>query len=260
MFFGYVFWLLDILHRVCYNTRRMNVDSEKARIKAEYARRDSDARLAGLYDRLEPAVIYIRHEIERHIALFLKRKGLRGADLSEARLLDAGCGGGTFFNMFISLGLRPQNLYGAELLFERLHAAKKAAASDFKIVNADAAALPFKDSSFDFVSQFTVFSSVLSANARIAIASEMRRVAKNGGYIVSYDMQHTDPFNKNLAPLKFGQLKDIFGARPEACWRIVPNPLLLRRLVKHSKLLCDLISALKIFNSFNIAFIRVEKY
>ncbi len=87
----------------------------------------------------------------------------------------------------------------------------------------------------------------------------MRRVAKNGGYIISYDMQHTNPFNKNLAPLKSRQLKNLFGARPEACWRIVLNPILLRRLVKHSKLLCDLISVLKIFNSFNIAFIKVEK-
>jgi SAM-dependent methyltransferase len=237
----------------------MNSDSENARIKDEYARRDSDKRLAGLYDRLEPSVIYIRHEIERHIALFLNRKGLRGRDLSELRLLDAGCGGGAFFNMFVQLGFRPQNLYGAELLFERLHAAGKAAVNDSKIVNADAAALPFADSSFDFVSQFTVFSSVLGAAARASIASEMRRVTKNGGYIISYDMQHTNPFNKNLAPLKSGQLKNIFGARPEACWRIVLNPLLLRRLVKHSKLLCDMISVLKIFNSFNIAFIKVEK-
>ncbi len=237
----------------------MNSENETARIKAEYARRDSDTRLAGLYDRLEPAVIYIRHEIERHIALFLNRKGLRGRDLSELRLLDAGCGGGAFFNMFVQLGFRPQNLYGAELLSERLPVA--GAGTDApKIINADAAALPFGDSSFDFVSQFTVFSSILTSKTRESIASEMRRVTKNGGYIISYDMQHTNPFNKNLAPLKSGQLKKIFCARPEACWRIVPNPLLLRRLVKHSKLLCDMISVLKIFNSFNIAFIKVDKY
>ncbi|EKD69141.1 MAG: hypothetical protein ACD_47C00246G0004, partial [uncultured bacterium] len=94
---------------------------------------------------------------------------------------------------------------------------------------------------------------------RAKIASEMRRVVKNGGYVISYDMVHTNPFNKNLAPLKPHQIKQLFGAPPEIYYRVVLNPLLLRRLINHFRLLCDIISSLKIFNSFNLSFIRVEK-
>lgn len=236
----------------------MNDGGEISRIKAEYGRRDSDSRLADLYERLNPAVIYIRHEIERHIALFFNRKKIRAADLNRSCILDIGSGGGAFFNMFSQMGFAPSNTYGAELIFARL-ASRGPGPHPGSIVNADAAHLPFRDSSFDFVSQFTVFSSVTCPGARAEIASEMRRVAKNGGYVLSYDMVHTNPFNKNLAPLKPRQIKELFGAQPEASYGIVLNPIILRRLVTHFRLLCDVISAFKILNSFNLSFIRVDK-
>ncbi len=236
----------------------MNEGGEISRIKAEYGRRDSDSRLANLYERLNPAVIYIRHEIERHIALFFNRKNIRAADLNSACLLDIGSGGGAFFNMFSQMGFAPFNMYGAELIFERL-SSRGPGPQPGRIINADASRLPFRDSSFDFVSQFTVFSSVIDPRARAEIASEMRRVAKNGGYVISYDMVHTNPFNKNLAPLKPRQLKELFGAPPETSYSVVLNPLVLRRLVNHFRLLCDVISSFKILNSFNLSFIRVEK-
>ncbi len=236
----------------------MKFEEEITRIESEYRRRDADPRLAALYGRLEPAVIYIRHEIERHIAFFLKRGRYSAHDVSRARLLDAGCGGGTFFNSFVQLGFAPGNLFGAELLYERAASARGTAAAEGLVV-ADALALPFNDSSFDFVSQFTVFSSVICAGTRRRLACEMRRVTKNGGYIISYDMLYTNPFNKNLSPLKSSELEKLFGSPAEISWRIVLNPIILRKIIKYSKPLCDVITAFKIFNAFNIAFIKVEK-
>lgn len=236
----------------------MNDGGEISRIRAEYARRDSDPRLGGLYDRLDPAVIYIRHEIERHMGLFFNARRMSSADAARSSLLDVGCGAGTFFDMFAQLGFSRDNMLGAELIAERIASRVRGPRNPY-IVNADARRLPFRDSSFDFVSQFTVLSSVTDAGTRASIASEMRRVTRGGGYIVSYDMLHTNPFNPNLAPLKYSQLEGLFGAKPETAFRIVLNPLVLRRLVGRFRPLCDFLSALRIFNSFGLSFIRIDK-
>ncbi len=249
--------ILDKPGGLCYNYFPMDHNGEINRIKAEYNRRDSDARLSGLYDRLNPAVIHIRHEIERHLALFFRGRKRTAGSPGESKLIDIGCGCGAFFNMFAQLGFKPESLLGAELSRERIMGAAPGVRGG--IVNADASSLPFVDSCFDYASQFTVFSSVIDAGLRSKIASEMKRVVKNGGYIISYDMLHTNPFNPNLAPLKYSHFKHIFGAKPEACYRIVLNPVILRRLIGRFGLVCDVFSSLKILNSFYLAFIRVEK-
>ncbi len=249
--------ILDKPGGLCYNYFPMDHNGEINRIKAEYNRRDSDARLSGLYDRLNPAVIHIRHEIERHLAHFFNGGKRTAGAPGESKLIDIGCGGGAFFNMFAQLGFKPESLFGAELSYERITSAAQSVRGG--MVNADAAGLPFRDSCFDYASQFTVFSSVIDKGLRTKIASEMKRVVKNGGYIISYDMLHTNPFNANLAPLKYAHFTELFGARPEACYRIVLNPIILRRLIERFGLVCDIFSSIKVLNSFYLAFIRVEK-
>jgi ubiquinone/menaquinone biosynthesis C-methylase UbiE len=53
------------------------------------------------------------------------------------------------------------------------------------LVGGDAAALPWPNELFDVVTQFTCSSSVLEPGLRRSIASEMWRVARPGGVILS---------------------------------------------------------------------------
>jgi SAM-dependent methyltransferase len=60
---------------------------------------------------------------------------------------------------------------------------------DLDVRAGSATELPFEDGSFDLVNQFTVLSSVLDPDVRAAIAGEMRRVARPGGVLLSYDLR-----------------------------------------------------------------------
>jgi ubiquinone/menaquinone biosynthesis C-methylase UbiE len=57
-------------------------------------------------------------------------------------------------------GARPENLYGIDLLDERIEEAKRLSPNiDFRCGNAEE--LPYEDGLFDIVIQFTVFTSIL---------------------------------------------------------------------------------------------------
>ena len=53
--------------------------------------------------------------------------------------------------------------------------------------------LPWPDASFDLVSQFTVFSSILDPAVKQQVAAEMRRVVRPGGKILWYDLRKSNP-------------------------------------------------------------------
>ncbi|HNY13619.1 MAG TPA: class I SAM-dependent methyltransferase [Candidatus Wallbacteria bacterium] len=240
--------------------------SETARIKTEYERRDSTSALAALYSPANPSGVYIRQQAELYIADYFFRRfaGLKkpqiemAAGIHDMKLLDIGTGAGSMLQMFSMLGFPRENLYGADLMFDRARAAAQKNATS-NVINCNASLVPIKDSSFDFVSQFTVFSFVISAEMKKRIASEMVRVAKPGATVIWYDMIHTNPFNKNLKGVGYAEICRLFGVRPRECHRIVLNPWILRPLFNFSKTLCDVLAALKIFNSFYIAFIKVKK-
>jgi ubiquinone/menaquinone biosynthesis C-methylase UbiE len=51
----------------------------------------------------------------------------------------------------------------------------------------DASKMEFEDNAFDFISESTLFFSMISDDLRAAIASEMPRVCRPGGYLVFTD-------------------------------------------------------------------------
>lgn len=234
--------------------------SELERIKAEYGRRDAGAD-GRTYDPLNPAYLYVRHQIERHAASlirsFVSPTG-SSEGLSRMKVLDVGSGSGAFLEMFAQLGFKRSRVFGADLLPRRLEEARENFSAE-NIACADAAHLPFADGSFGLVSQFTVFSSILSGELRRRVASEMKRVAAPGGHILWYDMIVTNPFNRNLRGVGYKEMASLFGARPLAAGRVVLNPWILRPLLKISPALCDMLAGLRFLNAFYMALFRVEK-
>ncbi len=102
----------------------------------------------------------------------------------EARILDAGCGGGN--NL-----LAPYQTVGIDLSFEGL----RSAAGIYQVVaTADARALPFTDGCFDLINSWDVFGHI-PLEQKDEVISEWRRVLKPGGtmlHIIEADC--TAPF------------------------------------------------------------------
>jgi SAM-dependent methyltransferase len=107
-------------------------------------------------------------------------------DLGASRTLDVGCGTGYFAHRLLEFGALGAT--GVDLMEDRIRAARERyPAVRFECANA--AELPFDDGTFDVVTQFVCFSSVIDPSLRSAIASEMWRVTRPGGIVVSYDIR-----------------------------------------------------------------------
>ncbi len=175
-----------------------------------------------------PEVIFFRHCIERELAGFFRKTKI--LELSNKKILEVGCGWGNWLLLFLSWGCRPENLCGIDLLPERVEIARQRLPKS-EIVLGRAEALTWPPDSFDLVFQFTVFSSVPSPPAREAIAKEIWRVLKPGGYFVSFDYFISHPANPSTVGIGKRELARIF---PEASFRfrrVGLFPPLGRRLV-----------------------------
>src|SRR4029077_13616467 len=95
-----------------------------------------------------------------------------------------GCGNGDLLRDFIKWGARPENLFGVELIAERVTEAIHLCPKDVKIQRGNAAKLQLSDEMFDLVLQSTVFTSVLDPETKQQMAGEMCRVLKRDGLIL----------------------------------------------------------------------------
>src|SRR5690242_10001964 len=120
----------------------------------------------------------------RQLGRLLSQNGL--LPLTSRRILDLGCGTGEVLAGFQQWGAGPENLFGVDLLAERV----EMAARQFPLLTflqANAEDLPFSDGLFDIVGLFTVFSSILDANMARNITLEIGRVLASNGVIIWYD-------------------------------------------------------------------------
>ena len=129
--------------------------------------------------------------------------------LSEATIADVGCGAGQWLEEYVRWGAQPGRLHGIDLLSERV-AAASARLPDADLRTGDARYLPWPDASFDLVTQFTVFSSVLDAAVRRAIAAEMLRVLRPGGRILWYDCRYSNPFRAAVQGVSSDEIRTLF--------------------------------------------------
>lgn len=141
------------------------------------------------------------------------------------RVLDLGCGGGTWLTDL----LRPADIIGIDLLFERLVAARSRT-TETALVCADGSALPFPDQQFDGVVVSTVFSSVRSADVRVGIANEIERVLRSGGFVLWYDFRIRNPFNPHTRPVSRRLLESLFAGFDQLIVPVTVVPQLARRL------------------------------
>ena len=147
-----------------------------------------------------------RAHVARKLRPFLAERGLGHA----MRIADIGCGNGYWLRTFLDWGMEPADVCGIDVDAARLNFASREAPGA-RLVHADGRAVPFADASFDVVTQFTLFTSLLDPRARSAAAREMLRIVKPGGLVVWYDFFAPNPLNPRTRPVGRRELGDLFA-------------------------------------------------
>ena len=155
---------------------------------AEHSEQDRIVRVYQQWNGGKPLPHYARHRPEvlqqgaararTFAAMFSQTVGL---DMAALRVLDVGCGSGSFLRQLIDWGADPVNLTGTELLAERLDAARRKTASGvhWHLGGLD----QMEEGSVDLVTAHTVFSSILDDASRHALAADMWRTLRPGGLV-----------------------------------------------------------------------------
>ena len=183
-------------------------ESELARIRAAYARRKREVP-RDRYSEANPRALIFQRELESRILELLTREC--SGRLAESRILDVGCGEGRWLRRFAQWGAVPENLAGADLLAERIDAARDACPSGVRLFCCNAGELPFAAQSFDVVSSMTVFSSILASDLREAVAVEMLRVLRPGGVVLWYDFFVNNPANPDVRGVGKAEIARLFS-------------------------------------------------
>ena len=226
--------------------------NEIERIKKAYEKR-KEKQIDKIYSPFNIASLFISHNREKELLRILKK--FVGSKLSDKRILDVGCGSGGVLRDFIKYGAIPENLYGIDLLPDRIEIAKKLS-PHINFYLGSATELPFEDKFFDIVMQFTVFTSILDHSVKQKIAQEMLRVLKPDGIIIWYDYWISKPTNPDVKGVGKREIKKLFPNCKFEFHRITLAPPIARLLVPISWILCELLEKLKIFNTHYLAIIK----
>jgi len=228
-------------------------NSEIDRIIRTYKKRDESIDIQEKYSLFDLGNLFIIHSRDRHIIRALKKNGI--SSLSEIKILDIGCGtGGELINL-VRCGASPNLLYGIDLLKQRIEIAKKRHPG-INFICGNAEMLPFPDSYFDIVMQFTVFTSILDVDIKMKIAREMLRVLKSDGLITWYDYFIKDPKNPDVNSIKNREIHNLFPLSDIQINKITLAPPLARRIACRSFFIGCVLESLKIFNTHYLAMIK----
>jgi ubiquinone/menaquinone biosynthesis C-methylase UbiE len=115
--------------------------------------------------------------------------------------------------------------------------------------------LPFADGSFDLVSQFTVFSSILHAGVRRRAAAEMLRVLRPGGVALWYDFT-VNPTNRDTHGIGGDEVTRLFPGCRVRARRVTLAPPLGRLVAPRSWLLAELLENVPALRTHLLALIR----
>ena len=145
-------------------------------------------------------------ERQRTLLLFFRRLGL--SSLQDMRILDVGCGSGGQLRRLTDFGAEPGKCFGVDLYGPGLAAARQQN-PNITFIEGSGAQLPFGPDEFDLVFQSTVFTSVLDTQIRRAMASEIRRVLRSGGYFVWYDFAYSNYKNPYVRGISRREIRDL---------------------------------------------------
>jgi ubiquinone/menaquinone biosynthesis C-methylase UbiE len=215
-------------------------DDAESRIRAAYQRRRTDPAARQRESWFDRGNLFLQQERERKILELVERE--MAADLSQAKILEVGCGSGYFLREFIKWGAQPENVTGIDLLEESVAYARTRCPPTVRVETGSAAQLRFPGGHFDVVLQSTVFTSILDSGLRRQVAAEMLRVLRPGGLVLWYDFTVDNPFNPDVAAVKAREVRQLFPNCRIDLHRVTLAPPLLRKLAPLSWTACYLLS------------------
>jgi ubiquinone/menaquinone biosynthesis C-methylase UbiE len=163
--------------------------------------------------------------------------------LNGKKILEIGCGTGKTLASLIELGAEPQNLFGVDLLPDRIEEARSRY-SNLYFECANAEKLNFLNASFDLILFFTVFSSILDGDMAKNVASEAQRVLKPGGAILWYDFRFNNPSNPNVRGIRKKDIRILFPKLGMQLSTVTLLPPLARRLGRSATIVYPILSTI----------------
>lgn len=171
-----------------------------------------------------------RHVYQERVGLLRKAAERIGLPLAALGICDVGCGEGHDLAAWRDAGVPEGRLAGTEL------SPRRAAVARERLPEADIRdvgdfTLPFDDAAFDLCSASLVLSSIQSAQDRVGLLLEMRRVTRLGGTVVVYDFAVRKPTNRHVAAVTTRWLRRAWR-RPDHIDRAAPLLPLLEPALK----------------------------
>ncbi len=214
---------------------------EIARITEAYRRYDLSGEVQARRDSLNPGNLRIGRERSAAIVEVLDERHL--LPLTEKRVLDLGCGRGGVLASLRDLGAQPHNLYGMDLLSDRIEAASQAY-PDIHFICGNAEHLKFPDNYFDLMLIFTVFSSIVDDAMAHNVASEVHRVLKPGGSVLWYDFRYNNIWNPHVRRVTKRDICQLFPGFEIRLRTLTVLPLLARRLGRLTPVIYPVLAAI----------------
>ena len=157
---------------------------------------------------LNPEVLFQHLAFEESVVSALRRAANLRRDASK--VLDVGCGDGSSLAMFLRLGFQTENLFGMDLLEERIDVARKTYPG-CNLICGDAASMKYESNQFDLVMESTMFVQITDNVVSRKIAEEMLRVTKPGGYVMLVDWRYGKPGNPGYSAVSKNRINGLFS-------------------------------------------------
>ena len=198
----------------------------------------------------DPVSLFLRQQLLRSVA---RRLSTAPPDRRSWRVADIGCGYGYWLQNFVSTEIALPLVFGLDYNLARLRDAS-ARPDAPNVVCGDARHLPWPAGTFDLVTQFTLFSSVLHPPDREQIAREMLRVLKPGGFVIWYDFFAPNLKNRNTCAIGRGELVRLFPGCRFEIHRVTLAPPLARWAIRISHRLARALDAVSFLCTHYLAF------
>lgn len=226
--------------------------SDLDRLRQEYKDRVSRLADSSRYSLENPAYRFGIENRRAALTKLLVRNGLK--NLEEKLVLEIGCGSGGVLHEYEQLGIPQSSLIGIDLLFDRLEVAH-ITLPDAGVCNADGQKLPFPDHCFDFILQYTAFSSILDTQIKKNMAVDLIRALKLNGTVIWYDFWW-NPTNRQTRGINRLEIRSLFPNCTFSFQKITLAPPITRRILSFSTGLANILESLKIFNTHFLVFIK----
>jgi SAM-dependent methyltransferase len=155
-----------------------------------------------------PEVTFQHLAIEESVLSALKRATTLNRESS--RVLDVGRGSGGSLARFLALGFRPNNLFGIDILQERIDEGRTRY-PNLNLVCDDATSMRYESGLFDLVLESTMFVQITDERLSKRISDEMLRVTKAGGYLLLIDWRYSKPRDPAYRAVNMRRIREMFG-------------------------------------------------